>query len=57
MTLQNGKNNDEITVTSSCHAAGWRALCAANAGIGTTVFRWGGVGVDWLLFGQRAGTP
>ena len=57
MTLQTGKNNDEITVTSSCHAAGWRALCAANAGIGTTVFRWGGVGVDWLLFGQRAGTP
>lgn len=41
----------------SCHAAGWRALSAANAGISTTVLRGGGVRRNGLPFaGQRART-
>lgn len=44
-------------VMMSCHAACWRALSAANAGVGTTVLRGGGVVGDRLSFaGQRART-
>lgn len=42
--------------TISCHAAGGRALGAADAGVGATVLRGGQVGGDRLSFCQRAGT-
>lgn len=38
--------------TALCHAAGGRALGAANAGVGTAVLRRRRVGGHWLPFGQ-----
>ncbi len=38
--------------TALCHAAGGRALGAANAGIGAAVLRGRWVGGHWLPFGQ-----
>lgn len=45
----------EITIIS-CHAAGWCALGASNAGVGTAVLRGGRVGGNWLSFCTRART-
>lgn len=51
------QKGETVVLMISCHAAGWRALSAANAGVGTTVLRGGGVVGDRLSFaGQRART-
>lgn len=39
-----------MTISPSCHAAGWGALGAADAGVGATVLRGGRVGGDRLSF-------